>query len=272
MKSRLVRLTPFLAVAALVLVLVLLSKNTLVAKKIIALFLMPSGLIWMALFAGIFWPGVSKKLRAVFAMLWIAFGLAGSPYVGNGLLRALEAPFYEVEEVSERLDAIVVLGGGTRQSPGGKPVVGSIGDRLIRPLILYQEGKVKTLITTGRSITEIGNDRILSRETSEIWQSLGIPAAAIIERDKPRTTAEELIEVAALLKEHPEWKRVGICSSASHLRRALNEAEKQGLTLIPVPSDFRSTPLAFVSIYLIPQGRGFKAVQSACWEFLGLMI
>ncbi len=272
MKSRIRRLSPIFAVVALVLVLVLLSKNTLVAKKVVALFLMPAGMIWAALFAGIFRPGISIKLRSAFAMLWLGFGLAGSPYLGNGLLRILEAPFYAFEEVAEPLDAVVVLGGGTRLSPGGKPVVGSIGDRLLRPLFLYQEGKVKTLITTGRSITEIGDDRLLSRETSEIWQSLGVPADVIIERDQPRTTAEELVEVAALLEAHPEWKRVGICSSASHLRRALHEAQKHDMTLIPVPADFRSVPLSFVSIYLIPQGRGFKDIQSACWEFLGLMM
>ena len=72
-----------------------------------------------------------------------------------------------------------------------------------------------------------------------------------------------------LLNERLDWNSVGLCSSASHLRRALKEAEAQGLALIPVPGDFRSTPLVFSPLYLIPQGRGFRDVQTALWEFLG---
>lgn len=242
------------------------------AKKVIAHFLMPSGLIWMALFAGIFWPGIAKRLRVMFALLWFALALAGSPYLGNSLLGILERPFYALEEVSEPLDAVVVLGGGTSESPGGKSAMGAHGDRVLRPAALFYEGRVKALITTGRSITEVGEARLLSRETAEIWQSLGIPEEVIFELDRPRNTAEELAEVALLLNEHSDWKRVGICSSASHLQRALKESRKQGLTLIPVPSDFRSKPLPFVSTYLIPQGRGFRDVQTACWEFLGLLM
>ncbi len=272
MKTRIRRLIPFFAVAALVLVLVLLSKNTLMSKKVIAHFLMPSGLIWMVLFAAIFWPNIAKKLRFVFGFLWVAFALVGSPYAGNVLLRILEKPLYDREEVTEPLDALIVLGGGTSKSPGGRPSMGARGDRLLRPAALFHEGRVKALVTTGRSITEVGEDRLLSRETSEIWQSIGIPVEAIFELDRPRNTAEELAEVAQLLKEHSDWKRVGICSSASHLPRALKEARKQGLTLIPVPSDFRSVPLQFASHYLIPQGRGFRDVQTACWEFLGRLV
>ena len=272
MKIRLRRSLPFLAVFVLVLFLVSLSENILMAKKVIAYFLMPSGLIWMALLMGSFWPGIARKIRIVFVTLWLGFALAGNTYVGNVLLGILERPFYEFEEVSEPLDALVVLGGGTSRSPGGMPAMGAHGDRVLRPASLFYDGRVKALITTGRSITEVGEDRLLSRETSEIWQSVGIPEEAIFELDRPRNTAEELAEVTSLLRKHPDWKRVGICSSASHLPRALKESRKQGLTLIPVPSDFRSKSLPFVSTYLIPQGRGFRDVQTACWEFLGLLM
>ncbi|MEM6279289.1 MAG: ElyC/SanA/YdcF family protein, partial [Verrucomicrobiota bacterium] len=86
---------------------------------------------------------------------------------------------------------------------------------------------------------------------------------------EPRNTAEELAAVAALLKMHPEWKRVGLCSSASHLRRAFLQAESQGLELIPVPCDFRSASLPVSPLYLVPQAKGFRDVQTALWEYLG---
>lgn len=260
---------PLLFLLTLVSALILSSGNGLIAKKVIAHLLMPAGLLWLAAGAAMFWTGLGRRARVFLALYWIAYSLAGNPYVGSSLLRQLESPYYAAEELVAPLDALVVLGGGTGLSPGGRPAVGLHGDRLLRPATLYHEGKVGTLITTGRSITEDEGERLLSRETSLLWQGLKIPAEAIIEVPEPRNTNEELIAVAALLAQHPEWRRIGLCTSASHLPRALGEARAVGLDLIPVPCDFRSGRLIPSPLYLVPQGRGFRDVQTALWEFLG---
>ncbi len=230
---------------------------------------MPVGLLWVTGLFLIFQPGWSMRIRLGLIVFWSVYSFAGSPFVGNGLIKDLEQPFYAFEEVTESLDALVLLGGGTAATPGGKPAMGSHGDRVLRPAVLFHEEKVETLITTGRSITEKGSDRDLAEETSRIWQSLGIPESAIIKVPQPRNTDEEMKAVAEILKAHPDWKRVGVCSSASHLRRALKFAEREGLDLIPVPADFRSNELPFSPLYLIPQGRGFRDVQTVLWEYLG---
>jgi uncharacterized SAM-binding protein YcdF (DUF218 family) len=271
MKSVLLRFRPIRPILAVVVLLVAMSGDPLIAKKVVAHLLMPAGLLWMALFAAVAWPGLPRAMRMAALGFFAAYSLAGSPYAGVWLLRLLEKPFYEVEQPSKRFDALVVLGGGTAMSPGGRPALGNHGDRITRPAVLFHEGLVGTLITTGRSITEDSADRLLSRETSLLWQAMGIPADRIIEISEPRNTAEELAAVAKLAKEHPEWKRIGLGTSASHLPRALDEAEAQGLAMIPVPSDFRSGPMIFSPMYLIPQGRGFRDVQAAMWEFLGRM-
>lgn len=262
-------LFPFALIAILVAVLVTMGGSWLIAKKVMAMLVLPAGAIWLALLGLTFWPGIRKSVRCLTAGLWIVYTLAGSPYVGVALLRTLERPYYSEENSTQELDTLILLGGGTIRSPGGNPSLGTHGDRVLRPAMLYHRGQVKTLITTGRSVTEKGEDRLLSRETSLIWQDLGVPEEVIVEISEPRNTSEELAAVAELLREHPEWKRVGLCSSASHLKRAMKEARKQGLDLQPVPSDFRSTPLPFNSLYLVPQGRGFRDVQTALWEYLG---
>jgi uncharacterized SAM-binding protein YcdF (DUF218 family) len=271
MKSLPHRFRPFGAAFALVVLLVIVSGDALIAKKVIAHLLMPAGLLWMVLLLAAMWPGLARTTRVAIFGFFTAYSLAGSPYAGVWLLRTLERPFYELEQPAEPLDALVVLGGGTAMSPGGRPALGNHGDRITRPAVLFSEGLVGTLITTGRSVTEDGADRLLSRETSLLWQALGIPAGRIIEVSEPRNTSEELAAVAKLAGEHPEWKRIGLGTSASHLPRALDEAKAQGLEMIPVPSDFRSGPMIFSPMYLVPQGRGFRDVQSAMWEFLGRM-
>lgn len=265
-------LSRFLPTLLFVILLVAISGSGLIAKKVIGHLILPAGFLWLVGFTAMFWQGLTHRVRVGLVAVWLLYSFSSSPYAGVALLRILEEPYYRFEQPAEKLDALVLLGGGTGLSPGGRPALGTHGDRILKPATLYHGGLVGTLITTGRSITEVGEDRLLSRETSEIWQSLGVPAAAIIEVPEPRATSEEIAAFAALMKAHPEWKTVGLSSSASHLSRALKEARAQGLTLVPVPSDFRSTPLVFSPLYLIPQGRGFRDVQTALWECLGGML
>jgi len=269
MKSYWHRFRPLWATFLLVVLLVALSGDGLIAKKVVAHLLMPAGLLWSALWIAVMWPDLKRATRLAASVLLAFYTLAGSPYVGVWLLRILERTYYESEQPTEKLDLLVVLGGGTALSPGGRPALGNHGDRVTRPVVLYGEGLVGTLLTTGRSITEDGAERLLSRETSLLWQAMGIPAGRIVEVPGPRNTGEELAAVAALAKGRPEWKRIGLCTSAAHLPRALEEARGRGLDPVPVPCDFRSGPMVFSPIYLVPQGRGFRDVQSAMWEFLG---
>lgn len=263
------RCSAFVVVCFLLLLLICLSGDWLIARKVGALILMPTGLLWVIGLFAVVAPGIRRRTRVGLAGLWIFYSLAGSPYLGTMMLRTLEQPWYAFEELPEPLDALVLLGGGTAATPGGNPALGTHGDRVLRPAVLFREGKAGALVTTGRSITEIGNDRILSEETSQIWQSLGIPESAIFQLPDPRNTDEEMKAVAELMKSHPDWNRVGVCSSASHLRRALKFAEREGLDLVPVPADFRSGELPLSPRYLIPQGRGFRDVQTVLWEYLG---
>lgn len=262
---------PAFVLAALVLLLLLSSGSLLIARKVGALLVMPIGAIWLVGLFFLLRPGGKRGFRLLIGIFWLVYSLAANPLVGNALLRTLERPLYRYENLEEPLDALVLLGGGTATSPAGNPALGTHGDRVLRPAVLFHEGFAPILITTGRSITEKGEDRILSEETAEIWQSLGIPEASIYQLPDPRNTAEELEVIADLLAKEPDWKRVGICSSASHLRRALKQAGKQGLDLVPVPSDFRSGPLPLSPLYLVPQARGFRDVQTALWEYLGAL-
>lgn len=261
----------YAGVCFLLFLLVCLSGDWLIARKVGALIIMPTGLLWVIGLLAVVSPGIRGRTRAGLAGLWIFYSLAGSPYLGTMLLGALEQPWRAFEELPEPLDALVLLGGGTAATPRGNPALGSHGDRVLRPAVLFHEGKAAALVTTGRSITEKGKDRILSAETSQIWQSLGIPKSAIFQLPDPRNTDEEMKAVAELLKSRPDWIRVGVCSSASHLRRAMKFAEREGLDLIPVPADFRATSLPGSPLYLIPQGRGFRDVQTALWEYLGAL-
>jgi len=62
--------------------------------------------------------------------------------------------------------------------------------------------------------------------------------------------------------DHPEWKRLGLVTSAWHMRRAMRLAEKNNLSLEPLPADFRGTAIRWnLWSLIIPNGTGNAFVR-----------
>ena len=242
--------------------------SLLIAKKVIGLLILPSGLVWLGLMVLVGWPGLNRWGRGFAALVLVVYTIAGNAWTGAWLLGKLESPYAGMAHSAESFDAICVLGGGSSAVPGGDAQLGPAGDRLIVPARLFLTGKTKHLVASGLSVTDIKGSRSLADDTAAIWLELGIPEIAITRLSKPRTTAEEIRAYKELIASN-SWKRVGVCSSAWHLRRVEKICRKEGVAMIPVPADFLSSPLPWTPMYAVPQARGFQNVQKALWELLG---
>ena len=242
--------------------------SRLITAKIIGLLALPPGLVWLALMALAGWPGLVRRARALAALVLIVYTLAGNAWLGAFLLGRLEAPYAGMSRPSGRFDAICALGGGSSARPDGRAQLGPAGDRLLVPARLYLSGLAGELVASGRNVTDISGSRSLADDTAEIWRDLGIPQNAITRLSEPRTTQEEIREYRKLITSR-QWRRVGVCSSAWHLRRVERICRSQGVDMIPVPADFLSGPLPRSPLYAVPQARGFQNVQKALWEYLG---
>jgi uncharacterized SAM-binding protein YcdF (DUF218 family) len=244
--------------------------SLLMAKKVVALLVLPPGLVWLGLMAMAAWPGLHRWGRVLAALLLIGYTVMGNAWFGGWLLGRLEAPYARTAATAERFDAICVLGGGSSASPDGNPQLGPAGDRLIVPVRLFLAGRTAHLVASGLSFTEIGESRSLADETAGLWHDLGIPETSITRLSLPRTTKEEIREYKKLIASR-SWQRVGVCSSAWHLRRVELICRNEGVKMVPVPADFLSSPLPWVPMYAVPQARGFQNVQKALWEYLGAL-
>ncbi len=245
------------------------SPSILIVKKVIGLLVLPSGLVWLGLMALVGWPGLNRWCRFFAVLVLVAYSLAGNAWTGSWLLEKLESPYYKsMSRPAEPLDAICVLGGGSSSTPGGEPQLGPAGDRLIVPVKLFLAGRTKHLVTSGRCVTDISGSRSLADETAALWRTLGIPDAAITRLSEPRNTREEIRDYKTLIAAK-SWKRVGVCTSAWHMRRVEQLCRKEGVEMVPIPADFLSASLPWTPMYAVPQARGFQDVQKALWEYLG---
>ena len=241
-------------------------------RKAASLCLMPLGLVWMGLgvLAVTAWAGRRHRLAAAAAVLWFGLSLAANVPVGVGLMRLLEAPYAGIDPFAQgRFDAVIVLGGGVREDSSGRIVVEGAGDRAVLAARLYNAGVTPLLVATG----PVRRDRDGRRASypdavRRLWAGLGVPAAAVLAVEGPRSTSEEIAVTAPLVRQRG-WRRVGLVTSAWHLRRALGLCRRAGMDVVPLPADFLGDTRIHGFRALIPEEDGVVRVQLACWELLG---
>lgn len=241
-----------------------------VVSKAMGLLLMPLGILWILLaVATCLGQGYTRYCSLA---AWLILSIAGNPWFGAWLMAGLEAPYAVNDPFEERaLDAVIVLGGGTGAPLASRPQLGAAGDRVLLGAQLSLSGRSALLVTCGSSPGTSMVERDLSRDTAEIWRSLRIHNRVIIEVPGPTTTSQEIAAIAELLDKH-DWQRVGIVSSAWHLRRIMGLAQRQGLDLIPLAADVRGVTPPASLVNLIPQASGLDNVQTALWEYLGAWV
>jgi uncharacterized SAM-binding protein YcdF (DUF218 family) len=122
------------------------------------------------------------------------------------------------------------------------------------------------LVTSGSSID---GSRDLSADTASLLQQMGVPPDVVVRLPEPRNSATEIASYARLASERG-WTKIGLVTSARHLPRALALCRRQGLTVDPLPSDFRADVPDWEPYAIVPSGSGFAAVEAAAWEYLGI--
>lgn len=251
-----------------------------VVGKTVGLLLMPTGLLWLIGFGVGLRLLARRRTRAALAVfgLWLAYTLAGNVWVGGALLNALEAPYRNDPTLAAPLDVLIVLGGATQVRPDGDLQVAPAGDRIVRSARLYHQGKTRRLLASGTSVGGIHQaaPRDLGGEARTLWRALGVPDEAIITLPGPRNTREEMQAAARWLAEQGDastpLRRVGLLTSAWHLRRTLRQARRAGVDALPFAADFRGGEMIPSVMGLVPSGHGVYRIRLAVWEYLGAAV
>lgn len=280
-RSQIVR--GFLLAAALPTLLILICAATferIVVEKLLTTFAMPITFLWLVLWAvaAFSWMFQHKRFAATLFMVWLGFTFVTSPLTSYLLAARLERGVEDVQvEAVPSLDAIVVLGGGTTESPSGRAVVGGAGERVILGARLYHAGKTPLLVTTGESIKSLRvaqpgrPERDGADETKEIWIGLSVPEETI-KMMGGRNTREEMQVLKEWRKGLRDEAQIGLITSAWHMPRALRLAEKEGLEFIPLPADYiAGRPPANV-IELLPSGGAAGKLEMILKEYLAWLV
>jgi len=181
------------------------------------------------------------RRRAAVVSLCLCFAwlyLCSTALVADALMATLEDDYRpRAMSVVPGADAIVVLGGATR----GDTHFSSLGDlnaradRLVHAVALFRARKAPVILLSGGASPGNRSEADIMMETLEM---MGVPPRAMLRERGSRDTHDNAIYSAMQLKNR-NLTRIHLVTSAFHMRRAVPLFERQGLTVIPAPTDYQ---------------------------------
>ena len=251
-------------------------------SKLLPLFFYPLGLISICLIVAL----VTLRKRPRMATIAISLSLAvlllsSNAWVSKYMIRSLEWQNIPRTQIPNA-EAIVVLGGATKSATWPRPTVdlSEAGDRVIYAAQLYFQKKAPIIILSGGRIDWRGSGSPESADMATILTSIGVPAAAIIQEPDSLNTYQNAVNVRKIL-EARRIKKVLLITSAMHTPRSLKIFKRQGIDVIPTPTDFlvsqgeleelTNTPKAAI-LNLLPDTNNLNQFTSALKEYFGIFI
>ena len=143
---------------------------------------------------------------------------------------------YGAADRARPADVIIVLGGGE---------IGTTR-RTIHAAALYRQGYAPFVLCTGDIM---GDEPISEAERcAEVARQHGVAAAAIVTEEISRSTEENAIQSAAIMRAHG-WREAVLVSDDYHLWRARWLFEEKGITAWPSPAQVTTGALPVSDLY-----------------------
>ncbi len=245
-----------------------------VLSKIFWLFVEPLTLCIMMMAFGLALLPWRRRLGYVLACTGLALLAFGSlTNVGSLLMAPLEADFSRPVAPPEKVDGIIVLGGGF------DPVVSAArqsfelaeaGDRYVEALRLarlYPDAKIVVSGGVGALGGGGDTDAVISKR---FFEAFGISPSRLLYEGKSRNTYENGLFTKQLLDPQPgqTWLLV---TSAFHMPRSIGIFRKLDFPVVPWPVDYRTA--VPVHLRVDPEGavENLRTLSTAVHEWIGLV-
>lgn len=247
--------------------------DSFILGKIVALLISPLSLSLLLALAGAMlgllrWRRTGLGLAMVgVAWLW----LCSTGGFAALLMDHLESAYPpKAMSVVPEVDAIVLLGGATRGDThrGIRPDLNQRADRLVHAVALYKRARAPFVLLSGGSPA---GGRSEAEQMRHLLLVMGIPSHAMVLEQASRNTHENALYSAPLLKDRGV-QRILLVTSAFHMRRAVPLFERQGLEVLPAPTDYQLVVSESVVPGWVPSVRNLARTSVALHELLGFAV
>lgn len=241
--------------------------------KLVFLILRPGNLLVLLALAGLVvaWRGRRAGLALATAAI-LAIALVTVLPAGLWLTVPLETRFPSPAVLPDRIDGVVVLGGGTNEHlfvAHGRPDFDDPGDRYLALVELARRYPEAKMLFTG------GTGRIHGAPVAEadviaaLWARHGLPAERLLLDRDARNTIENARNAKAIAApaRGETWLLV---TSAKHMPRAVGCFRAVGFEIVPFPVDYRTggPPAALDDLRVSER---LYELDEAIYEWYGLL-
>lgn len=216
----------------------------------------------------------SKWLRASAVAVMVGYWLVTTTLGARMLTFALshEMPRIMTRDEGRGAQAVVVLGGGAVTARVGTETGGALtGSSLLRAL---EAARVREIIGAPIVIASGGTprpDRDVRPESEILRDTLvqaGVAPSAILEESQSKTTREQALAVASLLRDR-HVERLVLVTSPTHMRRSMAVFRAVGLdpvaSVAPIRSEVSMPPPP-----LLPNSESLSQSDDAVYEYAAL--
>jgi uncharacterized SAM-binding protein YcdF (DUF218 family) len=194
------------------------------------------------------------------------------PAIAYLALGTLEWTYGPSASVPERPEAIVVLS-GSMFAPDGAPDQAEVGpdtfSRCMHALRLYRQVGSCPLLLSGGISEGAPHGPSLAETMRRFLVQLGVNSADLILEDRSRTTQENAVECAQILRARGV-QRILLITDAKHLGRASRCFQRQGLEVVPSACNHYTVRFRNRLENYLPSPEGAGRFVEAFHEWLGI--
>lgn len=208
-----------------------------ILSKVLTFLVDPS--FWILILLILVWRTHSKKAKRRLLILTILVILFFSNYFIFSKTMLAWQPQPVKLTPGKTYSAGILLGGMAGFDKKGRGYFNESADRYIETLKLYHQGFIQKIVVSGGSALVMGNEPKEADFLTEEFITNGVNIKDIIVENNSRNTYENALFSKKMLDSLQIKGPYILITSAMHLPRSIKIFAKQGMTVIPYPSDYR---------------------------------
>lgn len=247
-----------------------------VISKIFWFFVQPANLAVLLVLASLAATALAWRRLALWAgggaVLVLVLSVWSS--LGANLLEPLEERFRRPDTLPDRIDGIVVLGGGLEggiNKVRGGYELNSSGDRFVETAILARRFPDAKILISGGSGELLLDGEADADTAPRLLTALGVAPERLILENRSRNTDENARFSKELVNPKPgeNWLLV---TSAFHMPRSVGLFRKAGFPAIPWPVDYRTSGAEGVGFFVDNAMDSLQNTTLGIREWIGLFV
>ncbi|MBD8555400.1 YdcF family protein [Rhizobium sp. CFBP 8762] len=192
---------------------------------------------------------------------------------GERLLAVLEDRFPNPPALTQPLSCMIVLGGAfsneVTTSRGGIEL-NQAGDRYVEALRLAQLYPQARIVISGGDGSLSGSYEGDAAISQRFFQAFGIAPERLVLESTSRNTVENAANTKTLLDENG-LANCALITSAFHMPRSIGIFRKQGIPVLPWPTDYRTQADTRLGFDFTQPSRNAQLMTTALREWIGLL-